>query len=219
MIKFLKLFLRAVLTIFLFIFVILVFVIAYVQVRYDHKIYKNVGEVPERKYAIVLGAGVLANGNPSQVLEDRIVTAVSLYKGRKVENILFTGDGSSDDNYDETAIMKNHAIKLGVRQEDIFTDNKGVRTIKSCERAKTVFGINEAIVVTQNFHLSRALYLCNSMGIDSIGVVADKNVYFKIRDYQIREIPASLIAFWEANFGIFTAPRVESFQKIFSGLF
>lgn len=211
--------LRFLVGILVLVIIVLALIVSYVQLRYRYKIVDSVEDLSEQTFAIVLGAGVLSDGSPSQVLNDRIITAVALYKGGKVSSLLFSGDGVSDENYDETAIMRQQAILQGVRPEDIFTDSKGVRTIKSCERAAQVFGIEKAIIVTQDFHLPRALYLCNSKGIDASGVVADKNVYLHIRNYQLREIPASVIAFWESNVGTFSAIRVDMFQRMFTGLF
>jgi len=177
--------------------------ILYVNLSGYFKIYDDIDKLPSKKYAILLGAAVKPNGEPSDILNDRIDVAVELYKEGKVEKILISGDGWSDENYDEVKTMRAEVLNRGVKLIDILEDEKGTRTINSCRNAKNQHGIDEAIIVTQGFHLPRALYLCTRSGIDAVGYAADKGQYAKILDYQIREIKASFLAFYEINFGDF----------------
>jgi SanA protein len=146
-----------------------------VQARYQDKIYL-LQDAPARRVAIVLGARVYPNGSLSGMLRDRVETAVALYKAGKVQKILMTGDNSRED-YNEPDAMKAHAIKLGVRAADIQPDYGGRRTYDSCYRARAIFEVDSAIVVTQAFHLPRTLFTCSQLGLEAVGVVADQRVY------------------------------------------
>lgn len=153
--------------------------------------------VSERPVAIVFGAG-LRNGAPSAVLRDRIETAVHLYAQGKVDKILMSGDNRFAD-YNEPGAMRDYALKLGVLEEDIVLDYAGRRTYDTCYRARHIFGVKEAILVTQSFHLPRALYTCNNLDVQSVGVAADVRRYSR-RSYtfwNIRELPATSIMLWE----------------------
>lgn len=131
---------------------------------------------PPQRVAIVFGAGVLSDGFPSPILEDRITTAVELYRAGRVKKLLMSGDNRFE-NYNEPAAMKEAAIKKGVPETDIIEDFAGRRTYDTCYRAKEIFGVERAVLVTQQFHLNRALYLCQNVGIDSFGITADRRLY------------------------------------------
>jgi SanA protein len=155
---------------------------------------------PNRPVAIVFGAGLNRDGSPSPVLRDRVVTASQLYFAGKVQKLLMSGDNRFV-YYNEPAAMLAYAIQLGVPEQDIVLDYAGRRTYDTCYRAKAIFGLNQAILVTQNYHLPRALFTCNALGLPSIGVAADQRTYHP-RSYlfwQLREIPATLVAFWETG--------------------
>ncbi len=113
-------------------------------------------------------------------LYDRVATAVDLYQRGLVNKLLLTGDNRFV-NYNEPEAMRRTAVKLGVPDEDLVLDYAGRRTYDSCYRAREIFGVNRAILVTQAFHLDRALYLCDAFGIDSVGVVADRRNYTQTR--------------------------------------
>ncbi|HSJ90358.1 MAG TPA: ElyC/SanA/YdcF family protein [Anaerolineales bacterium] len=149
-------------------------------------------DAPVRQVAIVFGAQVRRDGMPSAVLRDRIETAVKLYKNGKVEKLLMSGDNRFVD-YNEPKSMRRYALTLGVPDADIVLDYAGRRTYDTCYRAKEVFGVNSAILVTQGFHLPRALFLCKALGIDAVGVGADNYYYLKrLRLYwNARELFAS----------------------------
>jgi SanA protein len=154
--------------------------------------------VPFFRGAIVFGAGLTADGRPTAVLQDRVATAAALYKGGKVEKILMSGDNRFI-NYNEPGAMKAYAIELGVPEDDIVLDYAGRRTYDTCYRALEIFQLTEAVLVTQGFHLPRALYTCRVLGLDVVGVSADLRPYRDSGFWGIREIPASLIAFVQVH--------------------
>lgn len=148
--------------------------------------------------AIVFGAGLTADGGPTAVLMDRVATAAKLYTAGKVEKILMSGDNRFL-YYNEPGAMKDFAVQIGVPEEDIILDYAGRRTYDTCYRAKEIFQLSEAIVVTQLFHLPRALYTCSSLGLQVVGIPADMRTYQDSDFWSIREIPASLIAFIQVH--------------------
>jgi len=158
-------------------------------------IYKSTAEIPTRRAAIVFGAGLQRDGTPSPVLRDRVEAAVQLYKAGKVEKILMSGDNRFVD-YNEPGAMFNFAVELGVPAEDIVLDYAGRRTYDTCYRARWIFNLKEAVLVTQTYHLSRALYTCNLLGLPSIGYAADLRPYYPSSYFiwNIREIPATFMA-------------------------
>ena len=157
-------------------------------------------DVPTHRVAIVFGAGLWRDGTATPVLQDRIQTAANLYFAGKVEKLLMSGDNRFVE-YNEPAVMRNVALTLGVPEEDIVLDYAGRRTYDTCYRAKAIFGVTEAILVTQAFHLPRAIYLCNRLGVASVGVEADGQIYRKstVLYWNIRELLATVAALWEAN--------------------
>ena len=160
----------------------------------------SVNSVAVKRIAIVFGAGLWRDGSPTPVLRDRVATAAELYITGKVEKLLFSGDNRFI-YYNEPGAMYQYALSLGVPEEAIALDYAGRSTYDTCYRAKKIFGINDAILVTQNFHLPRALYICHVLGIKAVGVPADR------RDYSpgpwvywsIRELPATLNALWQVH--------------------
>ncbi|MBL8080388.1 MAG: YdcF family protein [Anaerolineales bacterium] len=157
--------------------------------------------VPERKVAIVFGAGLLRDGSAGPVLSDRVETAVKLYQAGKVDKLLMSGDNRFVE-YNEPEAMRQYALKAGVPDEDIVLDYAGRRTYDTCYRAYEIFKVKSAILVTQPFHMARALYLCNSFGVESVGVEAD-NRYFLKRSrliWNTRELFAMMGAAWDVMF-------------------
>lgn len=155
----------------------------------------SVASVPPRRVAIVFGAGLWRDGTPTPVLQDRVRTAANLYFAGKVEKLLMTGDNRFVE-YNEPESMRQFAISLGVPSEDIVLDYAGRRTYDSCYRARDIFRLDSVILVTQEFHLPRALYLCNMLGVDAVGVPADIQYYRKISRaiWNLRETLATLDA-------------------------
>jgi vancomycin permeability regulator SanA len=150
-------------------------------------------DVPPRRVAIVFGAGLWKDGTPTPVLRDRIQTAADLYFSGKVEKLLMSGDNRFV-NYNEPESMRQYALKLGVPDSAIVLDYAGRRTYDTCYRARDIFQVDSAILVTQGFHLPRAIYLCNMLGVNGVGVPADIQYYRKIsRTYwTFREMLATL---------------------------
>lgn len=174
-----------------------------VTTRYGSKVHDTITAIPAEnppRVAIVFGAGVWRGNKPSPALYDRVVTAVELYRSKRIGKILMSGDNRFE-NYNEPAVMKQTAIDLGVPAQDIVEDFAGRRTYDTCYRAKEIFGVNRAVLVTQEFHLNRALYLCNSLGIESEGVIADRRAYSKASRnwWVIRESLAVTGAWFDLN--------------------
>lgn len=146
-----------------------------------------VAVVPQRKVAIVFGAGLYHQAKPTPYLQWRVETAVRLYKAQRVKKLLMTGDNSRK-AYDEPSAMAKLAESLGVPKKDIILDYAGLDTYDSCYRAHAIFRVNEAILVTQGYHLPRAVMACNALGIRAIGVNAEhhKGRSWKVM-YIIRE--------------------------------
>lgn len=153
-------------------------------------------DAPAQRVAIIFGAGLRRDGSPTAVLRDRVQTGVALYQAGKVEKLLMSGDNSTI-YYNEPEAMRQYAIALGVPDTDIVLDYAGRRTYDTCFRAKAVFGVDQALLVTQKFHLPRALFLCNSLGVEAAGVEANNLNYRKISLFiwNFREQLATLAAF------------------------
>ncbi len=152
--------------------------------------------MPQRPVALVFGAGYWPDGTPSDILRDRVAAAAELYRAGRVRKLLFSGDNRFQ-HYNEPAKMREVALSLGVPEEDIVLDYAGRRTYDTCYRARDIFGLREVVVVTQRYHLPRALYTCQRLGLDAVGYVADRRPYIHIRRYQAREIPALWLAWWD----------------------
>lgn len=173
----------------------------YVNIVTSDRRYIDVTKIPSEKVAIVFGAGVWDDGTPTPMLADRVEAAVKLYQIGKIQKILMTGDNSSQD-YNEVKAMQRYAIEKGVPAADITLDYAGFSTYESCYRAKAIFDLNRAILITQRYHLPRAVYTCNHLGIESIGLgVADWGVYSNesMRYYTFREVFSTIKAVWEVH--------------------
>jgi SanA protein len=155
----------------------------------------NLQSVPPRPVAIVFGAGLWRDGTPTTVLRDRISTAAQLFFTGKIQKILMSGDNSTV-YYNEPAAMKEFALGLGVPDEAIVLDYAGRRTYDTCYRARAIFAIQQAILVTQGFHLPRALFTCNALGLNAIGVASNTREYrlASLLYWNLRELPATLTA-------------------------
>jgi SanA protein len=157
-------------------------------------------DVPARRVVIVFGAGLWRNGTATPVLQDRVKTAANLYFAGKVEKLLMSGDNRFVD-YNEPAVMREVALSLGVPESAIVLDFAGRRTYDTCYRAKAIFDVTEAILVTQSFHLPRAIYECSQLGIDSVGVEADQRDYSRssVLYWNARELFATVAGLWDVN--------------------
>lgn len=167
-----------------------------IQRYYATRIFE-VSTVPRSSVAIVYGAAVLRNGRLSAVLRDRMDTAIHLYESGKVDKILLSGE-SRQTGYSEPLAMFYYAVQRGVPDSAIDLDHGGNRTYDTCYRARQEFGVGQATLVTQEFHLPRALYTCERLGIDAVGVIADQRHYRAERWYKVRETAATLVALWDS---------------------
>jgi vancomycin permeability regulator SanA len=172
--------------------------LGYTYLSYQGRIFETSSALPSEPVAIVFGALVLPDGSPSLVLAHRIDAAVDLYRQGKVSRILMTGDNSRA-NYNEVEAMKRYAIEAGVPADRINLDYAGFRTYDSCYRAKKVFGVTKAVLITQRYHLPRALYIANSLGIDAVGYKAGIDDYPAQTRYNLREALALTLTWYEVN--------------------
>lgn len=135
---------------------------------------------------VVLGASVYADGRPSDILADRLEVAADLYKSGAASAIIVSGD-NRDSHYNESVAMKDYCVELGIPSEAVDIDHAGYDTYASIYRAHYVYGANSVIVVTQAYHLYRALAIAQGLGMDATGVAADKGSYDNQFMYSVRE--------------------------------
>ena len=145
-------------------------------------------ELENTDCVLVLGAGV-RDGNPTPMLRDRLITGISLYKSGAAPKIIMSGDHGRED-YDEVNVMKSYAVENGVPDGDVFMDHAGFSTYDSVYRAKAVFEADSIIIVTQKYHLYRALYIAERLGVNAVGVSADLDDYSGQLKRDLREIAA-----------------------------
>ncbi len=155
-------------------------------------IHESISHIRHSDVALVLGASIY-QGKPSPVLERRAAKAVELYKAGHVDHILVTGD-NGEEAVDEVTPVRKYLLEMGIPAEDIFLDHAGFDTYSSMYRARDVFGAQSVIVVTQDFHMPRALFIARELGIDAYGVLAEGDGAEK--DY-VREVPASVKAVFD----------------------
>lgn len=182
-------YLSILITVLLFIFLL---PFAIMQVKY--RVFNNRSIEP--KVAIIFGAGLL-NGKPSRVLSSRLNEGVVLYQANKINKIIVSGDNSTI-YYNEPKAMTDYLISEGIPESDIIQDYAGRRTVDTCYRAKKVFNVNSAYLISQPFHLPRALWLCENYGIMSKTVGAPNLPFFGTVYQYIRELPSSFKAIFES---------------------
>lgn len=168
-------------------FLILIVINLYMIFVTNSKI-KKIDDIKEaKKVVLVLGAGI-RNNEPSPLLKERLNTALKLYEKKKVEKELLSGDKS--ENYDELAVMKNYLIKHNVKEEDLIIDNFGYSTYESIMRAKKVYKEDNIYIVTQRYHLYRALYIASRIDLKAQGISANGilggQIYRSIREMLAR---------------------------------
>ena len=137
---------------------------------------------------IILGAGIWGD-KPSPMLEDRLLEGIKLYQNSVSDKIIMSGDHGRKE-YDEVNIMKEYAIEKGIPSENIFMDHAGFSTYESIYRAKDIFQAKKVVIVTQRYHLYRALYVANKLGLEAYGVGADPRQYVGAFNREVREILA-----------------------------
>lgn len=138
---------------------------------------------------LVLGAGVWEGDRPSHMLQDRLDTALAAYSAGAANKLLMSGDHGRED-YDEVNVMKAYAVERGVPSEDVFMDHAGFSTYESMYRAREVFAAERVLIVTQGYHLYRAVYVARALGLEAYGTGADLREYRGQRYYDMREILA-----------------------------
>lgn len=163
-------------------------------------VYSSLDSIPSRYTVLVLGASVKPNGNLSTILKDRVESALQLYRNGKIERFLLSGDNGTS-SYNEPKAMKAYLLERGVPENHIYQDYAGFDTYDSIYRAKAIFQVDQAIIVTQNFHLPRALYIAQSLDLTYIGYVGDKRTYAHIKSNKKRELLANVKAFLELKSG------------------
>jgi len=175
------------------VFLVIVFLIPNICIMW--KSFEKTSEISEKKVAIVFGAAARF-GKPSDIFADRLRVAERLYKQKKIQKILISGDNKTHD-YNEPQAGKTFLIAHEIPKNDIILDYAGFRTYDTCMRAKKIFGVDEAYLVTQQFHLPRAIFLCEHFGIKSKGVSASLQNYRGMMKNLLRETLAQQKAFYE----------------------
>lgn len=173
--------------------------VAWVQGVGQAKVRSGPGRVPEREVALVLGAGLRPDGTPSTFLRRRLDAAAELYAAGAVQVILVSGD-NREPGHDEPTAMRNWLIDQGVPAHVVVRDFAGLDTHDTCVRAHEIFGVAGAVVITQDYHLRRALFSCSQAGMDVVGLGVSSSSVEPARaiTYRVREVPASLKAAWDA---------------------
>ena len=162
----------------------------YVRISTNKQIIKenDYTELSDVDCIIILGAGIWGD-KPSPMLEDRLLEGIKLYQNSVSDKIIMSGDHGRKE-YDEVNIMKNYAIEKGIPSENIFMDHAGFSTYESIYRAKDIFEAKKVVIVTQEYHLYRALYIANQLGLEAYGVGADPRQYVGATYRELREILA-----------------------------
>jgi SanA protein len=159
----------------------------------------SVADVPKTEVAIVPGALVQPDGKMSVMLADRVKDAARLWHAGKVEKILVSGDHGQW-TYDEPDTMREALVRHGVTPRDVFEDHAGFNTWQTMERARSIFGVDHAVVVTQGFHMPRALFLADQAGIDATGLISDLHTYgYQAKKSEVREVLSRVKAIYDVT--------------------
>ena len=171
----------------------------WIQWRYDRQVLTQADAVPPQiPVAIVFGAGIRADGGLTPMLQDRMDTAIELYRAGKVRKLLVSCDNRFID-YNYPGAMYDYAVAHGLPPADVVRDYAGCRTYDTCYRARAIFGVGRAVLVTQRFHLPRALFTCLNLGVDAVGLSADRRIYWSNPYYRLRDSLATLRAWWDVK--------------------
>jgi SanA protein len=192
---------RATALFFVLFLVVYIFINLLVYLQARDYLYTDVHLVPASYTALVPGASVFSSGRPSAVLADRLDKAIELYEHNKIKRFLLSGDHAKP-HYDEVNNMKAYLVEHGIPDSIIFTDHAGFDTYNSMVRAKEIFGVDSLIVVTQEFHLRRAIYIARHKGLVVNGFKADKRRYTSLPYLMFRESFANIKAFLEVLFNV-----------------
>ncbi len=168
--------------------------------RYAGGIYRSseLGSVPRQPVAIVFGAGYWPNGALSLILRERLDAAIELYQSGRVTKLLLSGDNPIKD-YNEPERMLDYVLTQGIPREDIVLDYAGRRTYDTCYRAQEIFQLSDATLVTQAYHLPRAMETCRTLGLNVVGFAANRYRHrgYYLIFYRLREVPALWRAWWD----------------------
>ena len=183
----------------LFIVSLIVVSLAISRVSSYKKYIYNIEDIPKgNDTIIVLGAGVRSDGSPSDILADRLETSLEVYNEGVADSFILSGDHGRED-YNEVGAMKDYILDSNIDESIIFMDHAGFSTYDTMYRAKEIFKVKSAVIVTNEYHLPRALYIARKLGIDAYGVKSDKRVYQLMDNYRKREILAKLKDFVYVN--------------------
>jgi len=190
---------KTILKILLFILLFFVVMVVAINVFVCTKTTRDIHSLDEFSgnydYIIVLGCGIYDNSIPTPMMSDRLDAAISLYNQGFAPYILMSGDHRVDD-YNEVRVMKEYCVEHGVPEEVIFTDDYGLSTYESMKRASEIYSIESAVVVTQQYHLYRAIYNAQSMNINCEGVIATGHEFVEQPYYSLREVLARVKDFF-----------------------
>ena len=150
---------------------------------------QEAGELSDVDCIMVLGCGVRDDGTPSMMLRDRLKEGIGLFRAGVSDRMLMSGDHGRED-YDEVNLMKSYAVEAGVSSEAVFMDHAGFSTYESMYRARDIFQVRRIVIVTQNYHMYRALYIAQAMGMDAYGVPSAAEQYGGQLGRDMRELLA-----------------------------
>ncbi|QYS87770.1 YdcF family protein [Flavobacterium oreochromis] len=166
---------------------------SYVKKVTNSLIYNSSKNLPTTSAGIIFGAGIKGD-KPSKYLKDRLDAGIRLYRSKKINKILLSGDNGREE-YDELTVMKTYCYQHGVDTTKIYLDYAGFDTYSTMSRAKTIFKINQAILISQKYHLNRAIFIGNKLGVKSVGYSADNGQYKGYNYARFREYFSRLKAF------------------------
>ncbi|WP_291288005.1 ElyC/SanA/YdcF family protein [Flavobacterium sp.] len=175
--------------------IIIVSVNLYVKSSTRDLIYPSATQLPKNEVGIIFGAGI--NGDqPSKYLKDRLDAGILLYQTHKIDKILLSGDNGRDE-HDELTVMKNYCYQHGVDTTKIYVDYAGFDTYSTMFRAKSIFNVKSATLVSQEYHLNRAVYIGQKLGVQSVGFSANEGEYLGYKYVTFREYGSIFKAFFD----------------------
>jgi SanA protein len=187
--------LKIILYLFIIGLIAIISVNVYVKSTTKKQIYNSLKRFPKNDVGIIFGAGINRD-KPSKYLKDRLDAGILLYKAKRINKILLSGDNGSEE-YDELTVMKNYCFKHGVDTTKIFIDYAGFDTYSTMYRAKHIFKIKKATLISQKYHLNRAIYIGKHLGIKSVGYSANKGEYSGYEYVTFREYLSIFKSFFD----------------------